>query len=78
MTDIKRTRWEKFWLNPWFGAMVVLAFGSIISFFQINSYAADKNNMNGLFGWLGIGIVLGIAACYCLYKANKTSTGTGG
>lgn len=74
----KESKWNKFWLNPWFGFMVVAAFISIISFFQIKSYWADKNNFNGLFGWTGIGIVFGLAAAYCLYKANKTSTGRGG
>ena len=78
MADIKRTGWEKFWKNPWFGFMVVLAFGSAISFFQINSFYADTHKLNGIVGFLGLGIVLGLAAVFCLIKVNYTSTGTGG
>jgi hypothetical protein len=69
----KKSFWEKFWLNPWYGFMVILAFGSVISFFQIDSYWADKHNFNGLKGWLGIGIALGVAAIGCLVKAWNTS-----
>lgn len=54
--------------------MVVFAFLSIISFFQINSYWADTHNFNGLFGWLGIGIVTGLAAVYGLYKVSQAGT----
>ena len=64
--------------RKWFGLMVVFSFASVISFFQINSYQADLNNMNGLFGWLGIGIVLGLAAVFCLSKVAKNGGGTGG
>lgn len=53
--------------------MTVFAFSSVISFFQINSYWADKHHFNGLFGWLGIGIVTGVIACYGLYKVSKNS-----
>lgn len=64
------TRQRKFWI-----ATVVLAFASVISFFQINSYASDKAGMNGIFGWLGIGIVLALGAIYCVSKvANPGST----
>lgn len=62
--------------TKWFLTMTAFAFGSVISFFQINSYWADKHNFNGLIGWLGIGIVLGLAACYCLSKVAKQG-GTG-
>jgi len=62
--------------NPWFGACVISAFISVISFFQINSYAADKNGLNGF--WLVIGIAFGVAALFFLYKTSKTSTGRGG
>jgi hypothetical protein len=55
----------------WFGTMVAFAFASVISFFQINSYWADQHNFNGFFGWLGIGIVTGLVAAFCLYKVNK-------
>lgn len=58
--------------------MVIFAFASVISFFQINSYWADKNNFNGLVGWLGIGIVTGLVAVFCLAKVMKYGGGTGG
>lgn len=69
----KKSFWEKFWLNPWYGFMVIAAFISIISFFQINSAWADKHSFNGK--WLVIGIVFALVAIGCLYKANKTSGG---
>lgn len=62
----------------WFTAMVVFAFISIISFFQIDSAWADAHKFNGIAGWLGIGIVFAIAAIYCLYKASTKATGHGG
>ena len=61
--------------KQWFAAMTVLAFASVISFFQINSYQSDLNNMNGFVGWLGIGIVFGIAAIFCLSKVAKAGSG---
>ena len=64
------TRQKKYWT-----VLVVLAFASIISFFQINSYWSDKNNFNGLIGWLGIGIVLGLGAIYC-YTQVRNPPGT--
>lgn len=51
--------------------MAVTAFISVISFFQIDSAWADKNHFNGLLGWLGVGIVFGLVAAYCLYKVNS-------
>lgn len=69
---------ERTFGNPWYGWMVIAAFVSVISFFQINSYWADKNNFNGLFGWLGIGIVAALFAVFFLYKVKTTSTGKGG
>jgi hypothetical protein len=60
--------------KKWFALMVIAVFTSVISFFQINSYWADKNNFNGFFGWLGIGIVFGIAAIYCLSKVSKAGS----
>lgn len=63
--------WKKFWLNPWFGLMVIAAFLSVISFFQVNSYWADTHNFNT--GWKVIGGVLGLLACGFLYKAKTTS-----
>lgn len=50
-----------------------LAITSAISFFQINSYWADKHHFNGVFGWLGIGIALGLGAIYSLYKTTENS-----
>lgn len=51
----------------------LFAFASVISFFQINSYWADQHHFNGIFGWLGIGIVTGIAALLSLRKVIKNS-----
>ena len=59
----------------YFLLMVLFAFISVISFFQIDSYWADQNDFNGLFGWLGIGIVTGLVAIFCLFKVSKNSTG---
>lgn len=59
-----------------FAIMVLFAFGSVISFFQINSAWADANNANGITGFLGLGILLGIAAVYFLFRVVKQS-GTG-
>lgn len=59
-----------------FALMAVFAFGSVISFFQIDSYWADQHHFNGIIGWLGIGIVLGLVAIYFLYRVIKQS-GTG-
>jgi len=61
--------------KKWFLLMTVLAFASVISFFQINSYWADQNKFNGFFGFLGIGIVLGLGAIYCLLRVNKEAGG---
>ena len=63
--------------KTWFALMASFAFLSVGSFFQINSYWSDKNHFNGVFGWLGIGIVSGLIAIYCLYKVTK-NTNTGG
>lgn len=59
--------------KKWFALTAVSAFASVISFFQINSHWADQNNFNGLFGWLGIGVVTGLVAVFSLYKAVKSS-----
>jgi hypothetical protein len=61
--------------KTWFGLMTLFAFASVISFFQIDSYWADQNDFNGLFGWLGIGIVTGLVSILCLYNVSKNSTG---
>lgn len=64
-----------------FICMAIFAFGSVISFFQIDSYWADQHHFNGFIGWLGIGIVLGLIAIYFLYRvikqAGSSSSGTG-
>jgi len=54
----------------------VAAFISFISFFQINSYWADKHHFNGIFGWLGIGILFFLIGAYFLYKVIKNSNNT--
>lgn len=69
---------DGFKMNTNFIACVIFAFLSVISFFQINSYWADKNHFNGLLGWTGLGIVFALAAIYWLYRTIKSSTGTGG
>lgn len=75
MSDIKETWWSKFWLNSWYGGLVVSAFISIICFIQTDMYVSEKT---GTALWWVLGGVFALAAIYCLYKANKTSTGTGG
>lgn len=59
-----------------FVIMAVLAFISIISFFQINSYWADHHHFNGVFGWLGIGIVFAIGAVVTLIVIAGRSGGS--
>ena len=58
-------------VKQWTTFTSVSAFASAISFFQIDSYWSDQNNFNGVFGWLGIGIVFGVLAIAGLYKAYK-------
>lgn len=65
---------KKWGSQQWFIFMTVFAFASVISFFQIDSYWSDMNNFNGLFGWLGIGIITGLVALYGLYKTAKNSS----
>lgn len=55
--------------KKWFAVMVILAFGSVISFFHVDSYIADKNGLNPLF-IIG-GILFGLLAIGCLYKVIK-------
>lgn len=63
------TRQDKYW-----AATVVLAFVGIISFFQVNSYFADKNNINWLFKVIGtVGVV---GALYCVYKGVANPPGS--
>lgn len=61
--------------KKWFAFMAVTAFISVISFFQINSYWADQHHFNGIFGWLGLGILFGLAAVFCLTKVMKYGGG---
>jgi hypothetical protein len=64
---------KKLSAGQWFIVTAILAFGSVISFFQINSAWADAHDFNGIFGWLGIGIVAGLAAIFGLSKVIKNS-----
>lgn len=74
---MKKDNWIiRVFKNPWYIAMAVAAFISVVSFFQINSAWADANNFNTW--WTVIGVVFGVATIFFGYKANKTSTGMGG
>jgi hypothetical protein len=57
--------------KKWFIITAVLAFLSVISFFQVNSYWADQNSFNT--GWKIIGGIFGLGAVYSLFKAVKNS-----
>jgi uncharacterized membrane protein len=56
-------------LKKWYAVMVVTAFIGVISFFQINSYFADKHKANGVF--IIIGILFSLAAIGSYFMANK-------
>lgn len=56
-----------------FIAMVIFAFASVISFFQINSYWSDTHNFNTW--WYVIGGVTGLIAVYFLYRVSKQAGG---
>lgn len=60
----------KKFFKKWSVLMVLSTFASVISFFQVNSYFADKHSLNGLFTFSGI--VLGLFAMFSLYKFNQT------
>lgn len=60
----------KKFFKKWSVLMVLSAFASAISFFQVNSYFADKHNFNTVFTVAGI--VLGLFASFSLYKFNQT------
>lgn len=62
--------------RKWFLLTCIFAFPAFISFCQINSYWADQHHFNGLFGWLGIGLLLTVASVYCLYKTIKYGGGS--
>lgn len=49
--------------------LVIAAFASVISFFQVNSAWADAHNFNT--GWIVIGVVTGLVAIGCLIKVAK-------
>ncbi len=53
----------------------VFGFASFISFFQINSAAADKHHLNTV--WIIAGIALGLAAVFSMYQAFQNSGGSG-
>lgn len=55
--------------RKWFLAMVVFAFASVISFFQINSYQADLHNSNWI--WTIAGVLFALSAVFCLTKVAK-------
>lgn len=57
--------------RKWFMFMVISSFISVISFFNINSVYGDEHHFNGVFGFLGIGIVFGLVAIFCLTKVMK-------
>jgi drug/metabolite transporter (DMT)-like permease len=59
-----------------FGITAIFAFASFISFIQIGSAWADANNANGIAGFLGLGILLGIVAIYFLARVVKQSGGS--
>ena len=64
---------KKLTSSQWFIFMTIFAFASVISFFQINSAWADEHNFNGLFGWLGIGLVSAAIAVFGLVKTVQNS-----
>lgn len=55
--------------------MVLSAFVSVITFFQVDSYWADTHDFNGSL--IAIGVVFGLVAGFFLYKVIKNSN-TGG
>ena len=60
-------------MNKYFMGGVVCAFLSVISFFTINSYFADKHHCNGLF-WV-TGFIFGMGAIYFGWRVNETTGG---
>jgi hypothetical protein len=67
---------NKVFLNPWAPAWVASAFVSVISAFQIDSYAADKYGLNPM--WIIFAIVFFAAAVFFFIKMSKTSGGNTG
>ena len=68
MADPKKVK--KFWLLT-----AITGFGSLISFFQINSAFADEHKLNTV--WLIAGIVLAIGAIYSIYQVSQNAGGGG-
>ncbi len=62
-------------LNKYFAGGAVCAFLSVISFFTINSYFADKHHVNGLF-WIA-GFLFAAGAIYFYWKLTQTTGGGG-
>lgn len=60
----------------WWAAFACSAFAAMISFFQINSYQADKHHLNGF--WLVMGIILTLCSVYSLYRVSKLTDGGDG
>jgi len=52
--------------NYYWAGFVIFAFASVISFFQINSYKADLNNLNLM--WIGLGVLFAAISIYCVKK----------
>jgi FtsH-binding integral membrane protein len=57
--------------KKWFAFMTVFAFASVICFFNVNSYFADKHRINALF--IVFGILFAILAVYGLKKVNDVA-----
>lgn len=57
--------------TPWWYVLVATAFLAVISFFQVNSYQADKNKTNTR--WKVIGVVLTVLAIVSAVMVSKTS-----
>lgn len=62
---------KNFSAKTWWTLTVILAFASVISFFQIDSALADEKNLNSLFTTFGV--VCGLGAIFSLYKVKTLS-----
>jgi hypothetical protein len=56
----------------WFAVSSAIAIVAVILFFQVNSYGADKNNLNGFFKVAGA-VVLLVAGAIMYFKVAKKS-----
>jgi len=52
--------------NYYWAGFAIFAFASVISFFQINSYKADLNNLNLM--WIGLGVLFAAISIFCIKK----------